>query len=60
MAKFKECAKVVSQERIGTGIFSLWLQTEQVAGEAKTGTVYAIFTVRMAAVCSRDPSASVK
>ena len=38
MAKFKECAKVVSQERIGTGIFSLWLQTEQVAGEA--GTVY--------------------
>ena len=37
MAKFKECAKVVSQERIGTGIFSLWLQTEQVAGEAKPG-----------------------
>lgn len=33
----KECAKVVSQERIGTGIFSLWLQTEQVAGEAKPG-----------------------
>lgn len=27
----------MSQERIGTGIFSLWLQTEQVAGEAKPG-----------------------
>ena len=37
MAKFKECAKVVSQEKIGTGIFSMWLQTEQVAGEAKPG-----------------------
>ncbi len=37
VAKFKECAKVVSQEKIGTGIFSMWLQTEQVAGEAKPG-----------------------
>lgn len=35
--KFKEKAKVLSQEKIATGIFSLYLQTEEIAGYAKPG-----------------------
>ena len=44
MAKFKECAKVVSQERIGTGIFSLWLQTEQIAKGAVPGQFVSVYS----------------
>lgn len=35
--KFKENAVVISQERIGTGIFSMWLRTEKAADYAKPG-----------------------
>lgn len=35
--KFKETAKVISQEQIANGIYSLWLSTEQIADYAKPG-----------------------
>lgn len=35
--KFKENVKVISQEEIAGGIFSLWLATEQIADYAKPG-----------------------
>lgn len=35
--KFKENVKVISQEQIANGIFSLWLATEQIADYAKPG-----------------------
>ena len=35
--KAKEWCTVISQESIGTDIYSMWLQTEQIAGWAKPG-----------------------
>jgi len=35
--KFKETGKVISQEQLANGIFSLWIATEQIAGFAKPG-----------------------
>ena len=37
--KKKEQAKVVSQEQLADGIFSMWIQTEA-SRECKTGAVY--------------------
>ena len=37
--KKKEICTVVSQESIGTDIYSMWLQTEKIAAEARAGTV---------------------
>ncbi|MDD2959237.1 MAG: dihydroorotate dehydrogenase electron transfer subunit [Lachnospiraceae bacterium] len=42
--KFKETAKIVSQEKIGTGIFSMWLQTEQIAGTARPGQFISVYS----------------
>lgn len=38
--KYKETAVVVSQEQIADGIYSMWLQTEQIARGGKAGTIY--------------------
>lgn len=37
MTKFKENAKVISQKKIGTGIYSMWLQTNELAEYARPG-----------------------
>ena len=37
--KVKMNGKIVTQEQIGTGIFSLWLQAEEIAGEARPRAV---------------------
>lgn len=44
MAKYKECASVVSQEMIATDIFSLVLKTENIAKDAKAGQFISIYT----------------
>lgn len=44
MAKYKEQAAVVSQEKLAGGIYSLWLQTENIAAEAKAGQFISIYT----------------
>ena len=41
--KFKETATVVSQEQIGTQIYSMWLQTEQIAKAAKPGQFISVY-----------------
>ncbi len=38
MSKYKEQAVVIAQERIATDIYSLWIQTANIAAEA--GAVY--------------------
>lgn len=43
MAKYKEQAVVVSQEQIAEGIYSLWLQTERIAKEAKAGQFISMY-----------------
>lgn len=41
--KFQEIVTVVSQEEISAGIFSMWLQTEKIAGEAKAGQFISLY-----------------
>ena len=42
--KTKESLKIVSQEKIGTGIFSLWLQADNMAANAKPGQFLSLYT----------------
>lgn len=42
--KTKETCRIVSQEQIGTGIFSMWLQTEKIAEEAGPGQFVSVYT----------------
>ncbi len=37
--KVKETCTVLSQECIGKDIYSMWIQTKTIAGNAKAGTV---------------------
>lgn len=41
--KFQEIVTVVSQEEISAGIFSMWLQTENISGEAKAGQFISLY-----------------
>ena len=42
--KWKEAAKIVSQEQIGDQIFSMWLQTDNIAGKACPGQFISLYT----------------
>lgn len=42
--KWKEAAEIVSQERIGDQIFSMWLQTEKIAKAACPGQFVSLYT----------------
>ena len=41
--KYKESATVMEQEQIASEIYSLWIRTEQIAGEAKPGQFLGIY-----------------
>lgn len=43
MSKKKETCKVISQEMIGTDIYSLWIETEQIADEAVAGQFVSMY-----------------
>lgn len=43
MAKFKEIAKVISQENIATGVYSMWIQTKDIADEAVAGQFISVY-----------------
>ncbi len=38
-----ENCKIVSQEKIGTGIYSMWIQTEQIANQAQPGQFVSVY-----------------
>ena len=57
--KTKESLKIVSQERIGKDIYSMWLQADHMAAEAKPGSFF-YFIRGMEASCFPAPSVSVK
>lgn len=42
--KAKESCRIVSQECIGTGIYSMWLQTESIAENAKPGQFVSLYS----------------
>ncbi|MCD8010535.1 MAG: dihydroorotate dehydrogenase electron transfer subunit, partial [Lachnospiraceae bacterium] len=41
--KYRECARVLSQEPLGEDIYSLWLQTKRIAGEAVPGQFLSLY-----------------
>lgn len=42
--KYREKARIVKQEEIGNGIFSMWLQTEWIAAAAKPGQFLSVYS----------------
>ena len=42
--KYRETVKIIEQKQIGTGIFSLWLQTDQIAAAAKPGQFISVYS----------------
>lgn len=42
--KYREKVKIVSQETIGTGIYSMWVQTENIAKAAKPGQFISVYS----------------
>lgn len=57
--KTKETLTVISQEEIGRDIYSLWLQTDQMAQNARRGSSF-LYTQEMEVNFFRDRSASVR
>lgn len=60
--KYTETAKIISQEAIGTGIFSLWLQTEKIAQAAAPGQFLSVYSKdksrmlpRPISICEAEP-----
>ena len=42
--KYKETAQIIKQEKIGTGIYSMWLQTQKIAGAARAGQFVSVYS----------------
>lgn len=64
MSKYKEQAVVVAQERIATDIYSLWIQTANIAAEAGPGQFLSVYTrdeskllPRPISICEADAQA---
>lgn len=60
--KYRETAKIVKQEEIGNGIYSLWLQTEEIAAAAKPGQFISVYSKdksrmlpRPISICEAEP-----
>ena len=61
--KTREICTVVSQESIGAGIYSMWIQTDRIAADAKPGQFVSLYTndkskilPRPIKMCIRDRS----
>ena len=42
-AKWKETGKIIGQSKIGKGIYSMWIQTEKIAGHAVPGQFVSVY-----------------
>ena len=42
--KTREICTIVSQESIGAGIYSMWIQTDKIAVDAKPGQFVSLYT----------------
>ena len=45
--KTREICTVVSQESIGAGIYSMWIQTDRIAADAKPGQFVSLYNHRL-------------
>ena len=59
MSKYKEYAVVCSQEQIAADIYSLWIQTEEIARAAGPGQFLSVYTGD-GTNCFPVPSVSVR
>ncbi len=41
--KYQETARIIEQQEIAPGIYSLWLETEKIAGEARPGQFVSVY-----------------
>lgn len=64
MSKIKQKATVISQEALIPGVFSMWIDTKEIAGEAKPGQFISVYTKdaskllpRPISICEIDKSA---
>lgn len=44
MAKIKQTAKVAAQEKLADGIYSMWIETEEIAAQIKAGQFVSVYT----------------
>ncbi|MDR0923359.1 MAG: dihydroorotate dehydrogenase electron transfer subunit, partial [Hungatella sp.] len=44
MAKVKEIAVVASQTRLGDDVYSMWIKTKEIAGQAEPGQFVDLYT----------------
>ncbi|MCC8140525.1 MAG: dihydroorotate dehydrogenase electron transfer subunit [Lachnospiraceae bacterium] len=65
--KIREYASVIEQKEIATGIFSLWLQTEQIAKTAKPGQFVSVYSQdesrmlpRPISICEAEPDGRLR
>ena len=58
--KTKEICTVVSQECIGTDIYSLWIQTEEIASEAVPGQFVSVYSKDQSKLLPRPISICVR
>ncbi|MCD8362214.1 MAG: dihydroorotate dehydrogenase electron transfer subunit [Lachnospiraceae bacterium] len=65
--KVREYASVIEQKEIAAGIFSLWLQTEQIAGEAVPGQFVSVYSgdasrmlPRPISICEAEPDGRLR
>ena len=61
--KYQENCRIFSQEKIAPGIFSMWLQTDQIAKEAVPGQFVSVYSrdenrllPRPISICDADPT----
>lgn len=43
MAKYKENGRIISQEKLAEGVYSMWIRTDQIAAAAKAGQFISLF-----------------
>lgn len=65
--KVREYASAIEQKEIAAGIFSLWLQTEQIAGEAVPGQFVSVYSgdasrmlPRPISICEAEPDGRLR
>lgn len=58
--KTREICTVVSQESIGAGIYSMWIQTDRIAADAKPGQFVSLYTNDKSKILPRPISLFVR
>lgn len=65
--KYRETARVITQEAIGNGIYSMWLQTTDIGKAARPGQFISVYSKdrsrmlpRPISICEAEPEGAVR